>query len=292
MKTLKRICYVMCFLSFAIGNAQTVDTANTKQVTVRIPSASALTAKQLDSIKIRKANILALTKKEAEKAAKEGNTSSEELSPLELRKANLSAIQKEEALTKTNAIDVKKSTFNQKVAIAKAKTVDSMEYRIDRTTTKEELKALALKINKEHTAVLGYSELKYDSNNEIIAATFNLIDSRLRQSTYRVVPGSLMNPLMVYEYPDGKSGFMPVAKMFTLNTAKEEVKPAPIPQEVLDRIAAQEKASKERMAKRNAPKVSSDKPKIIVRSSTTVPVNALSKEQQELRKKKKINKGN
>lgn len=260
---------MICVCSFSLGSAQTIGTQEVHDATI-VDDQVTLTRAQLDSINLRKANLLALKKQDSLNGLQESNTAQK-----------------------------KKSSFTQKVAIARSKRVDSMEYIIDRTFTKEQLKALALKINKEHTAVLGYSDIKYDANDNIIQVNFNLIDSRLRQSTYKVVAGSLMNPLTIYEYPDGQSGFMPYN---TVNADKDsstdEVELEPIPQEILDRIAAQEKAAQERKALRekekesiNTARSSKTKPKIIVRSSTTVPKSALSKEQQELRKKKNISKG-
>jgi len=209
------------------------------------------TKKQLDSIKLREANILAYKKL----TATQGNTSPSSATTIQMQYQNNKAV------------------------------VDTMEYRIDRTFSREQLTQLVLDINKKHTAILSYKEVEYDVNDEIVAIQLELIDSRLRSSSYELVRDSIMRPLKIYEYPDGRSGFMPI----TYDSAEE-----PVPQAVLDRIAAQEAAAQERARLKEekkkaasaapvAPKTSTKKPKIIVRSSHTIPQNLLPKAQQKLR---------
>lgn len=229
-----------------------------------------LTQSQIDSIKLREANMAHLKKISALKG---NNTdipqpkkdSSDSIS------TNVTRLKKE-----SKAEIGANSPMYQTI-----EKVDTMDYRIDRNFTKEQLNALVFDINKKHTAILSYSDIEFNNDDEIVALKLKLIDSRLRESTYRVVPGTYMTPIRIYEYPDGRSGIKPIKT----NSAEE-----PIPAEVLERMAAQEFAAKQRellrIQRQNnplTPRSSTKQPKIIVRSSTTVPKALLTKEQQKLR---------
>lgn len=205
-----------------------------------------LTKAQQDSIALREAN-MAFLKQNMKAKKKEGKTQIANYSPM------FESIEK----------------------------VDTMEYRIDRTFSKEQLNELVLNINKNHTAILSYKEVAFDSNDEIIALELELIDSRLRESSYRVVPGTYMSPIRIYEYPDGRSGI----KAIEMSSAQE-----PIPAEVLERMEAQALAEKERellrIQRENnpiTPRQTTKQPKFIVRSSSTIPDSLLPKKQRELR---------
>lgn len=246
MRKLKNIGVLvccLCFFSSALGQIEVPEN--------QVVTETTWTAKQLDSIKLREANILAYKK--------------------------LTTIPEN---TAPNSASTKQLNYQNNTVV-----VDTMEYRIDRTFSKEQLRALVLDINKKHTAILSYKEVEYNANDEIVAMKLELIDSRLRASSYKVVKDSIMKPLMIYEYPNGRSGFMPI----TPSSTRE-----PIPQAILDRIAAQEAAAEERarLKKEKAstptkPAVTknSKKPKIIVRSSHTIPDSLLPKAQQKLRAK-------
>lgn len=273
MKIFKTYFFVIFCVLSVMGNAQTIDSLSLNKSSSE-KLLNTYTAKQLDSIQLRQANMEAMQKMASDQRHLE---SIEKRDSIKLREENIRAVRLMEIRPTLKAI------------AQEVRKVDSMNYRIDRHSSREDLKALALKVNKEHTAVLAYNDLQYDNNDEIIGIELKLIDSRLRESTYKVVPGSLMMPLTIYEYPDGRSGIKPIAP----DSANE-----PIPQAVLDRIAAQEAAAKERetlkdkrATQQNTPEAntSPEKIKILVRSSATVPEKLLTKEQQELRDKKKDN---
>lgn len=277
MRNPKNICLIICSLYCILGSAHSFGALQVTQIDA-IQETQAQTQKQLDSIKLRQANILSMQNLEPKIPSLDIDTydTSAMQDSVKLREANMRGVQATETTTTTVS------------AYSQIKETDSMYFSIDRNFSREQLKALVLKVNKEHTAVLGYKDLEYDNKGEIIGIDLQLIDSRLRESRYKVVPGSLMMPLQIYEYPDGRSGIKP----FSIDSSQE-----PIPEEILKRIAAQEAAEKEREVLREqraaqnnaAVKTTASKTKVIVRSSHTVPENLLPKAQQDLRTKKKNN---
>ena len=263
MKNIKNTIFLasLCF-GFGIVPvlSQTVQEVSLKNETQVLNS---LTKSQMDSVKLRKENMGHLKKMSARNEGGIALTQGLKDS-MEPNKENISKI----------ATSSAKYQSREKV--------DTMEYRIDRTFSKEQLNKLVYDINKKHTAILSYSNVAYNEKDEIVALKLDLIDSRLRTSSYSIEPGKYMAPLRIYEYPDGRSGIKPIE----MDAAEE-----PIPAAVLERIAAQEAAEKERELLRKqrqntttTPRSSSKKPKIIVRSSSTVPDSLLPKEQQKLRK--------
>ena len=180
-----------------------------------------------------------------------------------------------------DAVMNRKASYNQNLAYLQRKSIDTMEYRIDRSFSKEQLTKLVLDINKKHTAILSYKDLEYNINDEIVAMHLELIDSRLRSSSFKVSRDSVMQPLKIFEYPDGKSGIQAISS----DSAQE-----PIPQAILDRIAAQEKEAQERaelkekrLKTASSSESSTKKLKIIVRSSETIPEHLLPEAQRKLR---------
>lgn len=235
-----------------------------------INKGSEFTKAQRDSIALRTANMAHLKKIKSSKKSSSVLTKKQQDS-IALREANAAYLKKESK----QYIAANNPMYQ---AISKK---DTMEYRIDRTFTKEQLTKLVLEVNKKHTAILSYSDVAYNETNEIISLQLELIDSRMRESSYRVVPGSYMNPIRIYEYPDGRSGIKPIQS----NNAEE-----PIPAAVLERMAAQKEAEKERerlrLERQNKPILSqgtSKQPKIIVRSSSTIPDSILPANQKQLR---------
>lgn len=155
---------------------------------------------------------------------------------------------------------------------------DSMQYEITKLYTLDDLKSLVLQINKEHNALLSFTDLEINDQQEITGINLKFIDSQIQTSTYSVSSLEPIEPIIVYKYGDSISGIK-----------KKEINDLTIPKEVLERISKQERDKKERDSLRKVYEVRKTqipvkKPKIQVRSSHTVPLMILTEEQQELRK--------
>lgn len=157
-------------------------------------------------------------------------------------------------------------------------TSDSMKYEITKSFSEKDLIDLVLKINKEHNAILSFTDLVVNDQEEITGINLKFIDSQIQESTYVTNENRPIDPIIVYKYGDTISGI----------TKRESALEA-TPDHILERLARQEKEKIERDSLRKvyeAKKIQATKrkPKLQVRSSHTVPQSLLTKEQKELRR--------
>lgn len=155
---------------------------------------------------------------------------------------------------------------------------DSMRYEITKSFSERDLRELVLKINKEHNALLSFKDLVINDEKEIIGIDLKFIDSQIHESTYTTNENKPIDPIIVFKYGDSISGII----------KKESVLKA-LPDNVLKRLARQDKEKKERDSLRQvyeSRKIEAKKrkPKLQVKSSHTVPKSLLTAEQKQLRR--------